>query len=108
MVREQRNVFRSITQRRNVDRHYAEAIEKVTTEFPAFTRLFDVAVRSSNDADVHLDGGGPADALELLFLNHAQNLCLKIQAHLRDLVEQQCSAIGALERAFMSLDRPGE
>jgi hypothetical protein len=49
-----------------------------------------------------------ADALELLFLEHAQQLGLQVGADLADLVEQQRAAVGELEAAFALLVRAGE
>ena len=68
----------------------------------------EVAIRRRDDAHVHLDRARAADALELLLLQHAQQLGLQIQAHLADLVEQERALVRALERAFDALDRAGE
>ena len=68
----------------------------------------EIAIRRRDDADVDLDRRRAADALELLLLEHAQQLGLKIEPHLGDFVEQQRSAVRALERAFDALDRAGE
>ena len=55
-----------------------------------------------------LIGARSADALELLLLQHAQQLRLQVEPHLGDFVEQQRAAVRALERAFDALDRAGE
>src|SRR5581483_2923615 len=49
-----------------------------------------------------------ADALELLLLEHAQQLGLEVEPHLGDFVEQQRTAVRALERALDALDGAGE
>ena len=49
-----------------------------------------------------------ADALELLLLEHAKQLRLKVEPHLGDFVEEQRAAVRALERALHALDRAGE
>ena len=47
--------------------------------------------------DVHVDGLGPAHALELTFLEHAQELDLHRGGDIADLVEEERAAIGQLE-----------
>src|SRR5213593_4399437 len=108
MMRENRDVLRTSAQRRDVDRHHAETIEQVTPKFAALHALLEVAIRRRDDPDVHLDRARATDALELLLLEHAQQLRLQIQSHLADLVEQERAAIRALKRAFDALDRTGE
>ena len=41
-------------------------------------------------------------------MEHAQELGLQIESHLRDFIEEQRAAVGALEGAFDPLDRPGK
>src|SRR5207247_9729493 len=61
-----------------------------------------------DDAHVDLDRLRASHALELLLLKHAQELGLKVEPHFADLVEEQCAAMRALERAFHPLDGSGE
>src|SRR4029079_8430737 len=68
----------------------------------------ELAVGSGDDADVALDGRRAADALELLLLEHAKQLRLKVEAHLGDLVAQPRAAVRPFERDFDALDRAGE
>ena len=46
-----------------------------------------------------------AEALELVLLQHAQELGLRARAHVADLVEEQRAAVGLLEAADALLDR---
>src|SRR5262249_38625577 len=46
--------------------------------------------------------GGPADALDLLLLEDAEELWLEVDRELADLVEEQRAAVGRLERADAS------
>jgi hypothetical protein len=55
-----------------------------------------------------LIGARAADPLELLLLEHAQQLRLQVESHLADLVEQERAEVRALEGALDALDRPGE
>src|SRR6185312_16024840 len=50
----------------------------------------------------------PADALEPALLEHAQELGLKAERQLADLVEEQRAAVGHLEPAGLLFGRAGE
>ena len=50
----------------------------------------------------------PADRLDDLFLQRAQHLGLRLQAHVADFVEEQRAAVGQLELAASIRDRAGE
>ena len=41
----------------------------------------------------------PAEPLELVLLEHTQDLCLRIRAHVAHLVEEEAATIGLLEPA---------
>ena len=68
----------------------------------------EVAVGRRDDSYVHLDRVGSADALELLLLEHAQQLGLQVEAHLAHFVEEQSAEVGSLEGAFDAPDCAGE
>ena len=59
-----------------------------------------ISVRRGNHANIDGDWARPANSLEFAFLQHAQELGLEINPHLGDFVEQQRSAVRALERAL--------
>ena len=67
-----------------------------------------VAVRRGDDAHVDAQAARAADALELALLQHAQQLRLRLERQLADLVEEQRAAVGELEAAAALLDRAGE
>ena len=60
------------------------------------------------DAHVHLDRLVVADALELAFLQHAQQLHLQRHAHRAHFVEEQRAAMRLLEPALPGADGAGE
>ena len=68
----------------------------------------EVAVRRGDEADVDLDRLRTADPLELLLLQDAQQLRLKLERDLADLVEEQRAAVGHLEAADLLGDGAGE
>ena len=78
---------------------HVEAEVKVVAEAPGGHFFLHVAVGGGDDADVHLDRLGAADAVDFAFLDGAQYLGLKRRRHLAYFVEQQGAAVGLLELA---------
>ena len=87
---------------------HVQAVEQVFAEGPVLDRLGQVAVGGGQDADVHADGLGAADPVDLALLNGPQQLGLQAGVHLRDFVQQQGAAIGLLELADAAGQRAGE
>ena len=77
-------------------------------KLPAADLGLQVLVRRRQHARVDLDPVGAADRLHRLFLQHAQHLGLRLQAHVADLVEKDRPAVGDLELAAPIGDRAGE
>ena len=65
-------------------------------------------MRGGNDAHVDLDGVRVADALELPFLENAQQLGLQRRAHGSDLVQEQRALVRLLDASLAGADRPGK
>ena len=96
---QRRDVVLAIAQRRHLHRDDVQAVEQVLAE-PAFLHhLRQVAVGRRDDADVDAQRPGAAEALELVLLQHAQDLRLRARAHVADFVEEQRAAVGLLEAA---------
>ena len=111
VARERQHVFDALPQRGQLDRHDLEAIQQVGAEPTGLDLGREIAIRRSDDAHVDVHGLVAADPLELLFLEHAQQLALHRRRHLADLVEEQRAARPpARKRADSTLvpDRAGE
>ena len=106
--RQDRDILGAITQGRDQDRNRGQSVVQVLTECPLIGLGGEIAVRGRHDAHVHLDGRGAAHPLKLLLLQHAQQLGLQVESHLRNFVQQQRAAVGALEGALDPLDRAGK
>jgi hypothetical protein len=63
---------------------------------------------AGNHAHVDLDHAVAAQPLELLLLQHAQHLGLRLQAHVADLVEEDRALVGLLELADLPIGGAGE
>ena len=103
-----RKILPAFPKRRERDREDVQAIEKVSPEPPAPDFLGQVAIGRGDDADVDTRHAGPAEALDLSFLEHAQDLRLQLERQLSDLVEEHGAAVGELEAARLRGVRSGE
>ena len=65
-------------------------------------------MRGRHQPHVHLDRLGAAQALELLFLQHAEQLGLQLRGDVADLVEEQRPLVRQLEAADLLADGAGE
>ena len=103
-----RNVVRAFAKRRNEDRYGRQPIVEILAERPVIRFGRQIAVGGRDDADVHFDRRGAADAFEFLFLQDTEQLRLQVEPHFRDFVEQQGATIRPLKGAFDPLDGAGE
>ena len=99
---------RPLAQRRIENREHVEAVVEIAAELLVGDHLREVAVGRRDQPDVDADGPGAAQALELLLLQHAQELRLQLERDVADLVEEQRAAIGQLEPADLLRDGAGE
>src|SRR6185295_974982 len=84
------------------------AVVKIAAETSRRDLGLEILVRGRDDANVDLDRLLRADALKRLLLQDAQNLGLRLQAHVADLVEEERAGVGQLEFSLAVLDRAGE
>src|SRR5690606_16424325 len=98
----------ALTQRRQEDRHHADAIIEVGAKLAFLNRLFQIAIGRADKTNVDLHRARSADALELALLQHAQQLGLEGRRDVSDLVEEQSAAVGELETPLSERRRAGE
>ena len=94
---EQRDVLAPLAQRRQLDADDREPLEQVAAEAALPDRLLEVDVGRGNQAGVRAQCLGPADAVELLVLEHAQELGLDRRRQITDLVEEHGPLVGQFE-----------
>ena len=75
---------------------------------PACDHRRQVAVGRGDQPHVDAERPRAAEALELVLLQHAQDLGLRVRAHVADFVEEQRAAVGLLEAADALLVGAGE
>ena len=91
-----------------MDRQHVEAVEEVLAEAAGCGQRLQVLVGGGDDAHVGVDRRVAAHALELLFLQHAEQLGLASPGHVADLVEKERAAVGLLELADAAAVGAGE
>ena len=94
---EQRNVLRSLPQGGQRDGKDVQPEEEVLSKAPVPNGQSEVLVRGRDDADVHVDGPGRAEPLELAVLDDAQQLGLGFDGQIANFVKEDGRAVGQLE-----------
>ena len=102
------DVFGSIAQRGDGEGDDIEPVEEVRAEGPGLDHFFKVAMGGGNDADIDGNTGSGADALDLAFLQDAEELGLKGEGDVADFVEKERAIVGLLESSNAQLIGPGE
>src|SRR3984957_2748321 len=97
---EERDIFFALAQGRDEKRNHVEAVEKIFAKISPGDFFFEIFVGGGDHADI--DGGQffAADRSEALFFERAQNLGLRLQAHVSDFVEKERTSAGLLEFTF--------
>src|SRR5262249_57650112 len=67
---------------------------EVLAEFPLCYRILQISIGGGNNPDVDSDRSRASQAHELSLLEHAEELRLRHQCHLGDLVEEEDAASG--------------
>ena len=94
------DVLAPLTQAREVDAQHVEPMIQIAAELAQLHLLAQIPIGRGDDADVHPEKVLAADPPELPLLEYPQQLGLRRQRHLADLVEEDGPAVGQLEEAF--------
>src|SRR5262245_3164060 len=97
MSGQQRNVRGPLAQRRQLDRKDAQPVVKVLAESSSFDLAEQIAIGRGDHAHIDRAGSVLADTFERSLLDHSQQLALKVEGNLADLVEKQRAAVGELK-----------
>ena len=108
MLHQQRDVVAPLAQRRQLDADHVQPVEQVLAEAAVLHLALQVDVGGGDDAHVDLDRLHAAEAHELAFLHHAQQLGLRLDRDVADLVEEDAALVGEVEQALLRIDRAGE
>src|SRR5215813_8985654 len=102
------NVFLAPPERWHLDGDDVEPVEEVLAEAARRDLLLEVRVRGGDHAHVHAQGFLAPHPLEGLLFEHAEHLGLRLEAHVRYLVEEERAAVRQLELAAAPRHRAGE
>src|SRR5437016_5657698 len=108
VAHEKRDVLGPLAKGREIDRKNVQPVVQVGAKLSRLDQLLERTVRRGDDPDVAPDRLRAADPLELLLLEHAQELRLEVERQVTDLVEEQGAAVRELETADPSRDGTGE
>ena len=108
MLHQQRDVVLAVAQRRQLDRDDVQPVEQVLAELAFLHHLAQVDVGRGDDPDVDLDRLHAAEAREVALLDHAQQLRLRLERDVADLVEEDAALVGELEEPLLGIDGAGE
>ena len=106
--REHRDILAAVAQRRDVDREYIETVKKVGSEKVRVAHLLQIAIRCGHQAHIAANRANAAQALELLLLQYAKQLWLKLKGISPTSSRKQRSLVRQLESADFLRDRPGK
>src|SRR5207245_11099562 len=97
VIDERVDVLRPLTEGRYRDREDVQAVVQIVTEAALFDHPGKVAVRGGDQTDVDVDRPCPAETLELVFLQHTQELRLQLERDPAHLVQEERAPAYELE-----------
>ena len=98
MAGQKRNILWPILQRRNRQLHHRKPVVEILAELPLRDRRPQVAMRRGDHPDIHLARGQRPNRHNLLVLDRAQQLGLRRQRHVPNLIQKERSSIGKLKQ----------
>src|SRR6266849_6975912 len=108
MCHQCRNIFWARPQWWQQHRENIQTIIEVAAKFAPVHHLHQITVRCRHQTNVHLMSPTAAQALELLFLQHAQQLGLQCRRYIAHFVQEERAFVGQLETANLLRDGSGE
>ena len=108
MVHQRRHVLPPLAEGRQHDRQHVQPVVQVLAELAFVDELLEIALGPGDDAHVHRNRPGSADALHLPVLQRTQQLHLHREGHVVDIIEKQRATLCQLEPARLVLDGTGE
>src|SRR6267154_5241614 len=105
---QERDVFGTLAERRDVDRKDVEPVKQILPECSCGNRFRQVAVGRRQEADVHVNRVAVAHALDLVILKDAEQGDLGFRRQIADFVEENRATVGGFESPQTSLQRARE
>ena len=108
MLNKQRNILAPIPQRRQRNIHHLQAIKEILSEPSLCNLRWQILIRRADNPNIHSHRLRTAQPLKLFLLQHAQQLRLRLDMHIADLVQKQRPPIRKLKLALPLRSRPGK
>jgi hypothetical protein len=102
------NVFGALAQWRNFEGECGEAVVQIFAELPFPHEREEMGVRGGDDAGIHAHNFGAAETLQFFLLEKTEQLGLKAQWHLADLIEKQRASLRSLNSSRVGLCGSGK
>ena len=102
------DVFGSFAKRRYVDLQGVEPVQQVEPKALFIHHRIETVVGSRNNPEVGFDRYGITNTGNDLLLNRTENLGLKVEWHIRNLIQEKSSFIADLEETFLVRNRTGK
>ena len=104
-LRQQRDLFAPLAQRRHGDADDVQPEEQVLAELPVRDGDLEIAIRGRDDPHVDVHVPPAAEPRELAVLEHLQQLGLQRRMHLADFIQEHRPFVRELELARLLLNR---
>src|SRR5262249_58794107 len=99
------DIFAPVAQGWHEEWNHVQPVKEILAKIAALDFLFQILIRRRDHPHIYLHRLRRAYRLEALLLQRAQHFALRAQAHIADLVQEECSAIGLVELASLVLLR---
>src|SRR5262245_27318382 len=108
VVDQHRDVAATLAQGRHREVYDIETVKEILAEAAGVDLPLEVAIRARDDPGVHRGRLGTTDRQDALVLDDPQQLDLKLQGHLADLVQEEGAVAGRHEETRIRLHGGGE
>src|SRR6202008_2162107 len=108
MFHQDGNVTFTFAKRGQVNLENVQAIVEVRAEAPFLDKLFKVFVGRGDAAKIDVDRMSATDAGDFAFLKNAQQISLRLQRDIADLVQENRAAVRDFKTALFAVLRAGE
>jgi hypothetical protein len=95
---EERNIVTTVTKGGDRNLQDVEPVIEVLPEPARATKNLEILIRRADHPHVHMDGTAAAHRADLPFLEHPQELGLRGEGEISDLVEEEGAGVGLLEQ----------
>ena len=108
MLHKHRNILAPISQRRKKNIHHLQAIKEIIPESPFCNLRRQILIRRADNPNIYRHRLRTAQPLKLFLLKHTQQLRLRLDMHIANLVQKQRPPIRKLKLALSPCSRPGK